>query len=203
MIMKLGILYDIHESNEYLLKAIDVLTSRGVDQFILLGDLFETGREIRETVGILRQIKTAGVFGNHDLGLAIEPDHESFDKYGQDVIEFFATLKARHRHGDYLFSHVNPAWDATDNMVYYLSPLPWEDPEFGKSFEVHPCLAQFNGHYHCWLHAVDEIWTHWAGNTPLVLPKGHRHYVVHEAVFQGWCSLLDTDESVLTPICLA
>ncbi|MFM8397589.1 MAG: metallophosphoesterase, partial [Pirellula sp.] len=121
-----------------MVKAIDALTSRGVDQFILLGDVFETGKEIRQTVGILRQLKTAGVFGNHDLGLAIEPDQESLEKYGQEVIDFFATLKANYRHGDFLFSHVNPAWDATDMMVYYYCPMPWEDPEFGKSFEVHP-----------------------------------------------------------------
>lgn len=200
--MKLGILSDIHEANDYLFKAIDELTRRGVEQFILLGDLFETGRQIGETVRILRQLKTAGVFGNHDLGLAIEPDQESLEKYGKDVIDFFATLQVHHRHGDFLFSHVNPIWDGSDILTYYLNPLPWEDPEFGKSFDVYPTLAQFNGHYHCWRHAIDEVWTRWDGNSPLVLQKGHRHYVIHEAVFQGWCSLLDTEDLLLTPICL-
>ena len=46
--MKIGILSDIHESNDYLVNAIDLLGRRKVDQYILLGDIFETGREVRE-----------------------------------------------------------------------------------------------------------------------------------------------------------
>jgi hypothetical protein len=201
--MKLGILSDIHEANDYLVKAIDELTRRGVEQFVLLGDLFETGKQVQETVNILRQVNTAGVFGNHDLGLAIDPDPETCEKYGQQVVDFFLNLKPHHRHGAFLFSHVNPAWDASDILAYYLNPLPWEDPEFGRSFEVHRSLVQFIGHYHCWRHAIDEVWTDWNGNSPVVFPHGHRHYFIHEAVFQGWCSELDTNTSVLTPIYLA
>ena len=200
--MKIGILSDIHESNDYLVNAIDQLGRRKVDQYVLLGDIFETGREVRETVRILRQINTVGVFGNHDLGLAIEPDQESRDRYGDDVVDFFVALKVRHRVGEFLFSHVNAMWDGFDVLAYYLNPAPWEDPEFGNSFEVHPSLVQFNGHYHCWRHAIDEVWSDWNGTEPLAFPEGKRHFLIHNAVFQGWCSELDTQECVLTPIYL-
>ena len=41
--MKLGLLADIHESNELLQVALDRFRAEDVDQVVVLGDLFELG----------------------------------------------------------------------------------------------------------------------------------------------------------------
>jgi len=46
--MKLGILADIHEQTRELRKAIDVLQQHRVDRFVVLGDVFETGKRIEQ-----------------------------------------------------------------------------------------------------------------------------------------------------------
>ena len=68
--MKLGILSDIHEANDYLTRAIDELTRRGVEQFVLLGDLFETGKLVRKRSRRERRLSRI------DLNLDHQPDHK-------------------------------------------------------------------------------------------------------------------------------
>jgi predicted phosphodiesterase len=51
--MKLGLLADIHEQTDYLRKAIDVLQQHGADRFVVLGDVFEMGKRIEETIHLL------------------------------------------------------------------------------------------------------------------------------------------------------
>jgi predicted phosphodiesterase len=48
--MRLGILADIHEEVERLRRAIDLLSRQAADRFVVLGDVFETGKQIKETV---------------------------------------------------------------------------------------------------------------------------------------------------------
>ena len=61
--MKLGLLADIHENTRQLQKAIDVLQQHGADRFVVLGDVFEMGKHLEETVGLLREIQAVGVWG--------------------------------------------------------------------------------------------------------------------------------------------
>ncbi len=51
--MRLGILADIHEDLEHLRRALAVLQDQKVDRLVLLGDIFETGGRIEETVEVL------------------------------------------------------------------------------------------------------------------------------------------------------
>jgi predicted phosphodiesterase len=71
--MKLGLLADIHEQTEQLRKAIDVLQQHGADRFVVLGDVFEMGNRIEETVCLLQGVAAVGVWGNHDIGLCFDP----------------------------------------------------------------------------------------------------------------------------------
>ncbi len=48
--MRLGILADIHEQVRRLRKAIAVLQEHGADRFVVLGDVFDTGQRIEQTV---------------------------------------------------------------------------------------------------------------------------------------------------------
>ena len=52
--MKLGILADIHEHVDHLRAALDHFRSAGVEQVIVLGDVYMMGQQIHETVGLLR-----------------------------------------------------------------------------------------------------------------------------------------------------
>jgi predicted phosphodiesterase len=65
--MKLGLLADIHEQTGQLRKAIAVLRRHGVDRFVALGDIFETGQRMEETVCMLQEVEAVGVWGNHDV----------------------------------------------------------------------------------------------------------------------------------------
>ena len=46
--MKLGLLADIHEETRDLQKAIAVLQEHGAERFVVLGDVFETGKRIED-----------------------------------------------------------------------------------------------------------------------------------------------------------
>lgn len=72
--MKIGILADIHECVIHLRSALQAFRENGVDQVVVLGDIFETGKYIDETVQLLRDVNAFGVWGNHDVGLSHEPD---------------------------------------------------------------------------------------------------------------------------------
>ena len=79
--MKLGILADIHEHVEELRRAIDVLSRHGSDRFVVLGDVFETGKHIEETVRLLRDAGAVGVWGNHDFGVCCQPDDRTRQRF--------------------------------------------------------------------------------------------------------------------------
>src|SRR5439155_1544823 len=53
--MKLGLLADIHEEVERLRQAVVTLRAAGAERLIVLGDVFENGRRIEETVALLRE----------------------------------------------------------------------------------------------------------------------------------------------------
>ena len=67
--MRIGILADIHESLTSLQWAIDVLHDQGADRLVVLGDVFELGHRLKETVDLLSDAGAVGVWGNHDFGL--------------------------------------------------------------------------------------------------------------------------------------
>jgi Calcineurin-like phosphoesterase superfamily domain len=125
--MKIGILADIHEHVRELRRAIDVLRGLGAERFVVLGDVFETGQRIEETVRLLREVGAVDVWGNHDLGLCHEPTAAVRARYAA-VVGYMETLRPRLELAGCLFTHGLPRWDATDPSVYYLGERP-ETPE--------------------------------------------------------------------------
>ncbi len=85
--MKPGLITDIHEHVEHLRTALDRFRAKGVDQVVVLGDVFETGGRIDETCWLLADANAIGVWGNHDYGLCVEPDAETRAKYGDVVFD--------------------------------------------------------------------------------------------------------------------
>ena len=90
--MKLGLLADIHEHTKQLRKAIDVLRQHGADRFVVLGDVFEMGKRIEETVYLLQQFEAVGVWGNHDVGLCFDPGEEVCQRYSAAVLDFMGCV---------------------------------------------------------------------------------------------------------------
>jgi predicted phosphodiesterase len=196
--MKLGILADIHEQVEALRRAIAALRRQGADRFVVLGDVFETGKRIEATVRLLREVDAVGVWGNHDLGLSHQPTAAVQARYAA-VLDYMLTLRPRLELDGCLFTHGLPGWDATDPTVYYLGERPDTPEALAEGFAASSQPVSFVGHFHRWLLGTPDGLLPWRGEAPVRLDGGHRYLVVVHAVCSGSCALFDTATNELTP----
>ena len=197
--MKIGILADIHERIDPLRSALKTFRDNRVEQVVLLGDVFETGQRIHNTIELLRDVNIAGgVWGNHDLGLS-NPDSRVIARYDASIIEFFGSLKPHFELEDVLFSHGIPTWNPMDPAIYYLGERPWEPGSLSPVFASFPHRIFLTGHYHRWYVATPDRSIEWDGKRPIVFDPSERYFVVVNAVFKGWCAIYDTETRELTP----
>ena len=201
--MRLGILADIHEDVAKLTLALRHCRREEVDQVVLLGDVFDTGKHLRETVALLAGAGAVGVWGNHDLGLCHEPQDRVRERYAGPALDFMGTLRPRLELEGCLFTHGLPCWDATDPLVYYLGERPESSGGLAGSFGACDHAVLFTGHFHRWLAATPEGRLGWDGGEPITLREDRRHLVVVAAVCDGWCAVFDTDSRGLVPHRLA
>ncbi len=200
ILMKFGILADIHGHVEHLRKAITCLSREQVDQFIVLGDLIFDRSHATETVGLLKDCGAVGVWGNHELGLCVDPDDEIRSMYTAPVLEYFSALSAQLEFADLLFSHTLPSEDARDPLSYYLGPHPLADGALKGSFDQFPHRVMMIGHFHRWFAATPAGAVPWDGGQPLVLESHRRYLFIVHAVMFGWAAVFDDRTNVLTPI---
>ncbi len=198
--MKLGLLADIHESNEHLHVALDQFRAEGVDQVVVLGDLFELGERIEETCRLLDEVGAVGVWGNHDFGLCSDPDARTRQKYPDTVLEFMASLRPRLEVDGCLFTHVEP-WLDPENIsdLWYFDGPPDTPVKAAKSFEAVPHRFMFLLHLHRWLIPEPKMIYEWNGETPIRLDGDTRHLIVVAAVCNGEYAIFDTDTLELVP----
>jgi hypothetical protein len=198
--MKLGLLADIHEEVEKLCQAVGALQGAGAEQLIVLGDVFENGRRIDETVAFLREATTAGVWGNHDSGFCPTPSSAALRKFAQPVHDYFATLQPRLVIAGCHFTHVLPFCDPCDLLqLWYVDGVPRTAEQRTRCFAAGPESVFFVGHFHRW-----GVWTpderlEWDGASPLRLDAAQRYLVACNAVSEGFCVLFDTDSRELLP----
>jgi calcineurin-like phosphoesterase family protein len=199
--MKLGILADIHEHVRELRRAIDVLTGLGAERFVVLGDVFETGKRMEETVALLEEVNAVGVWGNHDIGLCFDPDERTCRRYSAEVLGFMGRLQPRLELGDCLFTHVEPWLDPhkAEDLWYFDGP-PDSPEKLARSFAAVPHRLLFIGHMHRWLLGTADGLLSWRGEVPVRLDGAVRCLVVVHAVSDGRCALLDTETNLLTPL---
>jgi predicted phosphodiesterase len=197
--MRLGILADIHEDVPKLTMALQHFRRVGVQQVVLLGDVFDMGRHLRETVALLAEVQAIGVWANHDLGLCHEPEESVQQRYAGPILDFMRTLRPRLEVAGCLFTHGLPCWDETDPEVYYLGDRPDTKEGQASSFEVSHDATVFVGHFHCWLAATLQGRLDWDCNSPLILLPDQRYLIVVAAVCDGWCAVFDTDSRTLMP----
>lgn len=192
--MKLGVLTDIHERVDLLASAISMLRRLDCDRLIVLGDLFETGAAVAETVRLLAQAGATGVYGNHDLALCHEPTPEIVARYPKDVTTYFAALSPRLAIDDILFAHGAPWWDPTDPVEYYLGDPPHQCEQLRQHF-LGEFRITFIGHFHRWELSNSKERTSWNGEVPIEFLPEERYFVTVHAVQNGWCALFETRRS--------
>lgn len=199
--MRLGILADIHEATEQLQQAIALLRQHRAERFVVLGDVFETGKRIEPTVHLLQEVEAVGVWGNHDVGLCWKPREAMNERFGAAVLDFMGRLRPHLEIDGCNFSHVEPWLDPhkVEDLWYFDGP-PDSPQKLARSFAAAPHRVLFIGHMHRWLHGTPDGLTDWRGEQSLSLDNSTRHLVVIHAVFGGKCALFDTETSVLTPL---
>jgi predicted phosphodiesterase len=197
--MKIGILADIHEHLVHLRAAHKAFQECRVDKILVLGDLFNSGERIQETINILSEAGAVGVWGNHDLGLCHEPDEDLIQRYGAKIVEFFASLTPHYELGDLLFSHGLPNWDATDPTIYYVGERPWEPNSLLPAFSTLAHRVIFIGHFHRWFLATSDGPVEWDGTQAIYLDPAKRHFLIVHAVLDGWCADFDTETNEFRP----
>lgn len=183
--MRIGILADIHAHLDNLQAALAGLQAAGIDRIVVLGDLIESPRHAAETISLLKAQYAVGVWGNHELGLCVEPRPEVCALYPAWVVDYFSTLAARFELGELLFSHSLPSQDAADPAAYYLGPRPHEPGALEASFAQFRHRIMFIGHFHDWFAATPNGRLPWDGSEPLRCDPDQRYFVVVHAVADG------------------
>ncbi len=198
--MKLGILADIHEQTRELHKAITLLQAHGAERFVVLGDVFQNGKRIEQTVDQLREVQAVGVWGNHDIGLCFDPDDRVCGRYSASVLAFMGGLQPRLEIGDYLFTHVEPWLDPhrVEDIWYFGGP-PDSPEKLARCFSAVPHRVVFIGHMHRWLLGTPDGILPWRGEERVRLDPQTRYLVVIHAVWDGRCALFDTETGELIP----
>jgi predicted phosphodiesterase len=200
--MRIGILADIHEDLDHLRWAIDVLVEHGADRLVVLGDVFELGLRLRETVALLAEAGAIGVWGNHDFGLCRDnPRPEDRQRYGERVLDFMGRLRPRLEVEGCLFTHLEPWLDPEkiEDLWYFDGP-PETPEQVARIFAAAPNRVMFIGHYHRWLLVTPEGLRPWSGDEPIVLEVVNRYLVAAHAVCAGRCALFDTGTNELIPL---
>lgn len=89
--MRLGILADIHSHYMELEIALEILRVQGVDGILTLGDSIEAlgcPQKAGYTADLLLENGVKGVWGNHDMPLCVDPNHELQERFPASVFEF-------------------------------------------------------------------------------------------------------------------
>ena len=199
--MKLGILSDIHEAVELLEVALERLALEEVDQLVVLGDVFETGPRIEETIRLLRESGAVGVFGNHDYGLCNEPSDFIRERFSPAVLSYMGSLLPRMEIEGCFFAHREPWLDCSEvTEIWHVDDEELTPEIIERSFEAVPNQSIFIGHFHRWMAFSMEGPVDWEGLSPLSFPDDGPTLVVVGAVCDGHAAIFETTRRILTPI---
>jgi Calcineurin-like phosphoesterase superfamily domain len=199
--VRIGILSDIHEAVELLEVAIGRLTSEGVDRLLVLGDVFETGARLDETVRVLESAGAIGVYGNHDYGLCVDSSPYVHDRFSRPSLAYMGSLLPRMELDGCFFAHREPWLDCSDLcQIWHVHDEDLPAETIAKSFVAEPDRPTFIGHYHRWAAFTEEGPSPWMPPDPLAIPDRGPILVVVAAVCDGHAAILDTGNRVLTPV---
>lgn len=197
--MKLGLITDVHEDVAHLRLALATFEREQVDQIVMIGDVFHFGMDIEETCRLLAEANVVGVWGNHDYGLCFEPDEESCERWGPEIIGYMTSLKPRLDVAGCQFTHIEPWLDPSKlEDLWHFEGSPDEHCQLARIFDAVPNRLMFMGHYHRWVLARPGGIVDWHGESPIRLDDD-RYFLVVGALCNGDYAILDTETSELTP----
>jgi hypothetical protein len=199
--MRLGLIADIHEAEPELEAALAILNECAVDRVVVLGDIVETGCRLAAVTKLLAEHDAIGVWGNHDFGLAYQPEEAIRARYSPEIIRYMTGLLPRLEIGDCLFTHVEPWLDSTDFFqLWRYEGEPVTVEQAAKSFQCTTHRFLFVGHFHRWRVITDCDVLDWAGTAPLNLSQCRRALVSVGALCDGHFAIFDTESSELNPM---
>ena len=203
--MRIGIVADIHDAAGALRATLTALRREGVDQVVTLGDAFDSWKPGDPGAAVARSLGEAGaigVWGNHDVGLSHEVSAHVRELADPTLLDFAARLQPQFTLAGCRFSHIEPWRDPRRiEDLWAFDGAPDTDDQAKRSFDAVPERILFVGHFHVWLamrRSVGRV--DWDGQTPIRLSSPDRFLVVVAAACEGWCAVLDTEESLLSPI---
>ena len=166
----------------------------------MLGDVFALGERMQETCELLSDAEVIGVWGNHDLGLCVDPSVALREKHGDLVINFMSSLQPRLEICGCLFQHVEPWLNPNDILdLWYFEGVPDTPEKVARVFQAVPNRIAFAGHYHRWLMVTPDGVTDWAGENAIQLTEPGRFFVVIGALCYGRYAIFDTESFELVP----
>lgn len=197
--MKLGLITDIHEHVDNLRDSLRWLRNDGVDQIVMIGDVYELGHRIQATCELLSAEGVIGVWGNHDMGLCVNVPEDQKVKLGSTVIRYMESLKPRLIIEDCYFAHIEPWLDPNkpEDLWFFEGP-PQTAERRQQIFGAQPQRVFFAGHYHRWMIVTPDVTHPWDGTNPICLKDG-RYFVVIDALMKGTFATYDTTTGWLIP----
>lgn len=198
--VRLGLLSDIHEHVPQLRAALARFRREEVDQVVVIGDVFEMGTHLAETVALLVEAGAVGVWGNHDFGFSHAPPASVLQKYAGQVLSFMSGLQPRLEFEQCHFTHVEPWLDTEEfSDIWYFGGAPVTREEVARSFDAVNHEVVFIGHFHRWLLASRDGVIPWRGNRPIRLTPTDRYLVIVDALCNGGYGIFDTQTRELLP----
>lgn len=197
--MKLGLISDIHEDVSALTSALKTFRREAVDQVVVLGDIYRDGSRVDEACQLLHLAGACGVWGNHDFGIADDPEPMLQELFPESTLTFMSCLRPHLEIEGCYFSHNEPWLNPNDvGDLWYADGPPDTADRIERIFASVPHHSIFAGHMHRWLLATPQGVQLWAGRDPIDLNR-ERSYVVLGAACNGSFAVFDTTTSVLTP----
>ena len=202
--MRLGLLTDIHDDIPRLRHALSRLQRSGVDQIVVLGDVYDAFiRELRGTqiADMLTAAKAKMIWGNHDFALCRNPPEAAYAIYPPPVLDFLATFEPSWQIENCHFSHVEPWLDLNKREhLWSFNGIPNTSERAGLSFRAVSQRFVFLGHFHRWLVTGTSGLIAWDGIAPLSLADQDRCLIVVAPLFAGHAAVFDTESCVPTPV---
>lgn len=202
--MLIGIVADIHDAVSPLRHALSQFDRQGVDLVVTLGDAFDTyesGGRSAQVAALLTRVGAKGVYGNHDVGLSRQVSSKIRQEADPLLLNFASALEPQLIIERCRFSHNEPWLDARKiEELWQFDGLPDTREKALQNFESVTEKYLFMGHHHCWIVIGSRGELQWDAASPLLLTSENRYLIVVAAVYDGWCSIFDTDPGVLIPI---
>jgi len=148
---KLGLVSDVHATAQPLLQALELLTEKGANRIICLGDIAGYGVELGETVKLLEQYHCQSILGNHDLWY-MDKDDDGTDDYAQQYFSQLPRYYQFSEKGIRLYCvHANPPDELMGGIRLYDESgelLPQQLIEWTQKLKNFDFQFLFVGHTH-------------------------------------------------------